>query len=374
MTVEVSFTTSGDVSDPLEVPAGRQAKLGVAGTFTGRVEMQRQVGSSGWSVVGTLLAAGALTVDDGTYRAVARGFSSGQADVTLAVLAQSAGAAGTANLGDTLLVADGGDAGAPESLTLQQVFDIILANLPSGSAAATPSLRALGTTATKAAAGNDARLSDTRTPTDDSVTAAKIAADAVTTVKILDGNVTEAKLADGAVVVAKLAADAVETAKIKDANVTLAKIANIAAATFLGNNTGAPAAPIALTVAEVLAALGIVIDTYTPGLTLGANAAAAVAAVTQYLRVGGAVIVAGTLTIDPTTTATTTVVDIDLPIASDLGALADCAGVAASVVSSTIQAYGMIFGETTGNKARLQMVPVDVASRTWAFIFMYRII
>lgn len=42
-------------------------------------------------------------------------------------------------------------------------------------AAGTPSVRAIGATATTAAAGNDARLSDTRTPTDASVTAAKLA-------------------------------------------------------------------------------------------------------------------------------------------------------------------------------------------------------
>ena len=48
------------------------------------------------------------------------------------------------------------------------------------------------------------------------VTAAKIASDAVTTVKILDANVTTAKIAD----------DAVTTAKILDANVTTAKIAD----------------------------------------------------------------------------------------------------------------------------------------------------
>ena len=53
-------------------------------------------------------------------------------------------------------------------------------------------------------------------PDDASVTAVKIASDAVTTVKILDANVTAAKLA----------ADAVTTAKILDVNVTTAKIAD----------------------------------------------------------------------------------------------------------------------------------------------------
>ncbi len=50
---------------------------------------------------------------------------------------------------------------------------------------------------------------------DGSIVAAKLATDAVETLKIKDANVTHAKLAD----------DAVETNNIKDANVTLAKLA-----------------------------------------------------------------------------------------------------------------------------------------------------
>lgn len=45
----------------------------------------------------------------------------------------------------------------------------------SGAAAGTEALRALGTTASTAAAGNDSRLSDTRTPSNGSVTPAKLA-------------------------------------------------------------------------------------------------------------------------------------------------------------------------------------------------------
>ena len=108
---------------------------------------------------------------------------------------------------------------------------------------------------------NDSRLSDTRTPTDDSVTTAKIlnsnvttekiaddaiveskiADSAVTTAKIGDTNVTTAKLADDAVTTdkitdlnvttAKLADDAVTTAKITDLNVTTAKIADVSVTT-----------------------------------------------------------------------------------------------------------------------------------------------
>jgi hypothetical protein len=69
---------------------------------------------------------------------------------------------------------------------------------------------------------------------DANVTTDKLADDAVTTIKITDANVTTNKLAanavtsakilDGTIVVGDLANDAVETAKIKDANVTPAKL------------------------------------------------------------------------------------------------------------------------------------------------------
>ena len=64
------------------------------------------------------------------------------------------------------------------------------------------------------------------TPGDGTVTAAKLASNAVITAKITDDAVTQAKIADDAVGADQLAASAVVTASIVDANITQAKIAD----------------------------------------------------------------------------------------------------------------------------------------------------
>ncbi len=58
-------------------------------------------------------------------------------------------------------------------------------------------------------------------PDDASVTAVKIASDAVTTAKILDVNVTTAKIADDAVTAAKLADTAVTAGSYTATNITV---------------------------------------------------------------------------------------------------------------------------------------------------------
>ena len=77
----------------------------------------------------------------------------------------------------------------------------------------------------------DSRLSDERTPSDNSVTEGKIADDAVTTNKIADGAVSTGKIADIAINTAKLADGSVATAKIADGAVTAAKISDGAVST-----------------------------------------------------------------------------------------------------------------------------------------------
>mgnify|MGYP006266276285 CR=1 FL=1 len=66
----------------------------------------------------------------------------------------------------------------------------------------------VGTVAGTVAAGDDARLSDTRTPTDGSVTTVKLVDSSIVTAKLADAAVTSAKIADGTIVDADISATA----------------------------------------------------------------------------------------------------------------------------------------------------------------------
>jgi hypothetical protein len=96
---------------------------------------------------------------------------------------------------------------------------------------------------------NDARLSDTRTPTDNTVTTAKIvdsnitadklAADSVTEAKIADGAVTSGKIAEGAIVNSDISASAaIAQSKIDGLSTSFAAKADLESPTFTGTVSG----------------------------------------------------------------------------------------------------------------------------------------
>jgi hypothetical protein len=111
---------------------------------------------------------------------------------------------------------------------------------------------------------------------------------------------------------------------------------------------------------------------YTPTLTNVANLDGSTAYECQYLRVGSVVTVSGRVDINPTLAATSTQLGISLPVASNIGAVEDCAGAA---FASGIAGQGAaILGDAANNRAQLQYIAGDVSDQAMYFTFTYEVI
>jgi hypothetical protein len=112
---------------------------------------------------------------------------------------------------------------------------------------------------------------------------------------------------------------------------------------------------------------------YTPTRSAEANLDANVTmSEAQYMRVGNTVTVSGRFTADPTLTTTATSFEFTLPIASNIGAVEDCAGVA---FAGGIAGQGAaILGSVANNTAVVNWIAVDVTSQSWSYNFSYQVI
>lgn len=125
---------------------------------------------------------------------------------------------------------------------------------------------------------------------------------------------------------------------------------------------------------QIQTMLGIIPDfgtgSYTPTLTNIGNLDSSGSGAGIYINLNGTAFVAGSCDVNPTATGLTTL-GISLPIASNLGAVTDLFGVAASPVATQC---GGIYGDTTNNRAELLFNASDTANRSIFFVFGYRII
>lgn len=111
--------------------------------------------------------------------------------------------------------------------------------------------------------------------------------------------------------------------------------------------------------------------TYTPTLTNVANLDGSTAYQCQFLQVGSAVIVSGKVDVDPTA-AVLTQLGISLPVASNLGAAEDCAGVA---FASGIAGQGAaIIGDAANNRMTMEWIAVDLTNQSHYFTCQYEIL
>ena len=158
---------------------------------------------------------------------------------------------------------------------------------------------------------DDARLSDTRTPTDNTVTTAKIvdsnvtadklAGDSVTSAKIADGAVTAGKIASGAIVNADISASAaIAQSKIDGLSTSLAAKADLAGATFTGTVSGITKSMVGLANVDNTSDANKPVSTATQtALDLKANKAAPT--FTGTVTASNDLVVDGNLTVNGTT-------------------------------------------------------------------------
>ena len=92
----------------------------------------------------------------------------------------------------------------------------------------------------------------------------------------------------------------------------------------------------------------------------------------QYMRVGATVTVSGVATINPTLAATVTQLGIPIPVASNFGAVEDCAGTAFAI---GIAGQGAaIQADVANDRAQMQWVSGDITNQAMYFTFTYQII
>ncbi len=117
--------------------------------------------------------------------------------------------------------------------------------------------------------------------------------------------------------------------------------------------------------------------TYTPTYTSVANVTGTTGnANVNYSVFNNVVTVSGSVSIDPTSTATFTQVGISLPIASNISASTQVSGTAVRFAGAGINAIaGTITGDSANDRATLSFLcDTDATDRAWSFIFQYPLV
>ena len=108
---------------------------------------------------------------------------------------------------------------------------------------------------------------------------------------------------------------------------------------------------------------------YTPTLTNTTNIDASTAYICQYMRVGTVVTVSGRVDVDATA-ATTAILNMSLPIASDVSDSVQVAGTMNGLAGGE---PGAIYGDAATDTATFQYAAAGTGNRTFYFHFTYRI-
>jgi hypothetical protein len=114
--------------------------------------------------------------------------------------------------------------------------------------------------------------------------------------------------------------------------------------------------------------------TYTPTLFNTTNVAASTANVTQYIRIGNIVWVAGNVDIDPTAAGPTiTVMGMSLPIASNFSSAIQAGGTCNGYGFAGAETYAII-ADAANDRVTFTGAATTTANHSHSFIFMYQVI
>lgn len=118
---------------------------------------------------------------------------------------------------------------------------------------------------------------------------------------------------------------------------------------------------------------GLAAGVYTPTRSAEVNMGANVTMFEgQYMRVGNTVTCSGRFTADPATTLLATSFEMTLPVASNFGAVEDCAGVA---FCGDITGMGaQISGSVANNTMVVSWIASNVTAQSWSFTATYQVI
>ncbi len=116
--------------------------------------------------------------------------------------------------------------------------------------------------------------------------------------------------------------------------------------------------------------------TYSPSETSVANLdSTPSAAIAQFMRVGSTVTVSGTVSVNPTSTATLTQFRLSLPIASNFSGTEQAAGVASGLdLGASAGDVFKIIGNIANDEVLFEGFPVGVGNNVFAYTYTYRII
>lgn len=142
-----------------------------------------------------------------------------------------------------------------------------------------------------------------------------------------------------------------------------------------GNVTVGVDATKTVTIAGVPTGGQLLPGTWTPTWTPVANVASTSANLCMYIRVGPLVVFGGSVFIDPTADSTFTQLRGTLPIASNLAAVADLAGVCSRSNAVSAPLVGALESDVTNNEMLFSFTDAtgNVTS-TWRFVGFYRIL